>query len=332
MRWLWLGLVLCMAVRSAAAQSHLIVISGLGGEPKYSEAFHRWAVTLMDAAVDRYGLPESNVIYVAETIDRDPTRISARSTQENVERALTDVAQRAGPDDQVFIFLIGHGNVRDGEARLNLPGPDMTAADFAKLLEAFPSQKIIFVNTASASGDFIQALAGVNRAIITATKSGYERNETVFAEYFVQAFSEDGADIDKDERVSVLEAFNYARRETMRLYEAGDRLLTEHALLDDNADGEGSAEPDPRESDGQLAQSLFLVAATGTPESVNPASPELAALYREKQALEEQIAALRARKDELNAEAYEQQLEDLLVELIFKTRAIRELEGGGGGR
>ena len=106
--------------------------------------------------------------------------------------------------------------------------------------------------------------------------------------------------------------------------------MTEHALLDDNADGEGSAEPDPRESDGQLAQSLFLVA--GTPESVNPASPELAALYREKQALEEQIAALRACKDELNAEAYEQQLEDLLVELIFKTRAIRELEGGGGGR
>lgn len=324
------ALTVFLSAAPAAAQTHLLVVSGLGGAVKYSEAFHRWATTMIDAALDRYGLPESNVVYLAEKVERDSARIRGRSTKENVLGTLASLAERAGPDDQIFILLIGHGSVRDGEPRINLPGPDMTASDFASALEPFRSQRIAFVNATSASGDFIGALSGENRAIITATKSGYERNETLFARYFVEAFAQDVADSDKDGRVSVLEAFNYARREVARLYESENRLLSEHALLDDNADGVGSGEPDIRGPDGALAGRLFLAGATGVATASGPiADPELAALYRDKRALEEEIAALRARKDEMESQAYELELERLLLDLALKTRAIRDREGGG---
>jgi hypothetical protein len=311
----------------AAQQSYLLVVSGLSGEPRYADRFHDWATTMMAAAQDSWGVTQDNIVYLAEKTDRDPQRIAARSTGENVESAAQELAGRAGPGDLVFILLIGHGSTADGEARINLPGPDMSAADFAKLLERFATQTVVFVNTASASGDFIPELSGENRAIITATRSSRERNETIFGEHFVEAYAADGADVDKDERVSALEAFDYARREVARVYEADGRLLTEHALLDDDGDGQGSTDPDPRAgSEGRLARTLFLMGGA-TVAADAPADPRLAALYGEKRALEEEIAALRLRKDELSTEAYEQELEDLLVELALKTRQIRELEG-----
>lgn len=314
----------------AAAQTHLVVITGLSGEPRYAAAFHEWSTTLIDAAEGRWGVPESNVVYLAEKVETDPNRISARSTRENIESAFSDLAVRAGPDDEIFVLLIGHGSMRDGESRFNLPGPDMTPADFDALLDAFPTQGIVFVNAASSSGEFIAQLSGERRTIITATRSGAERNQTTFAAYFVEAFAGDGADVDKDGRVSALEAFIYARREVARVYESDGRLLTEHALLDDNGDGEGSSEPGPQEADGALARTLFLSGGTATVASgAVPSDPRLAALYEEKRRLEEEVAALRLRKDEMDPEVYERELEELLVELALNTRSIRELEEKG---
>lgn len=320
--------VLLSAAPAVGQQSHLIVVSGLSGEPKYADAFYDWATTLIDAARERWGVPEANIVYLAEKTERDPGRISGRSTRENVERAVRDVAARAEADDQVFIVLIGHGSTRDGQSRFNLPGPDMRAADFADLLDAFPTQTIFFVNAASASGEFIPALSGENRAVITATKTRYERNETIFAAFFVEAYAGEGADVDKDQRVSALEAFNYARREVARAYEADGKLLTEHALLDDDGDGEGTSEPDPQSmSEGRLAMTLFLTGATASLLAAEaPSDPRLAALYGERRRLEQQVVELRRRKDEMDPGIYERQLEDLLVELALKTREIRALE------
>src|SRR5690606_33560037 len=129
----------------------------------------------------------------------------------------------------VLLVLIGHGSA-DGEgARINLSGPDLTAADLAGVLERFPTQAVVVANTASASGDFQEALAGRNRAVITATKSGLEGNAAVFGRFFTEAFAGEGADADKDGRTSVLEAFEYAQREVERFYESDGRLQTEHA-------------------------------------------------------------------------------------------------------
>lgn len=307
---------------------HILIVSGIGGQPQYSDAFHSWGVSMVDAARDRLKLPLENINYLAERPDRDPDRIQGRSTKENVERVLAELEQRVGPTDRVFILLIGHGSANGEESRFNLPGPDITAAQFAEHLDKFPTQMVVLANTSSASGDFVSVLSGPNRVILTATKTGFERNETIFGRFFVEAFAQDGADVDKDERISVLEAFNYARLQVARTYEADKRLLTEHAVLDDNGDGEGSTEPDPDTSDGALARALFLDRLGNVAAGPAGGDSVLVALYKEKREIETQIQALRKVKDQIGEEDYEAQLEELLVRLALKNREVRTREEG----
>ncbi len=142
------------------------------------------------------------------------------------------------------------------------------------------------------------------------------------------------ADVDKDGAVSLLEAFEYARREVERSYESADQLPTEHALLEDNGDGEGSLIADAREGDGAVARRFTLSAATAVASGRTgeargaPEDPELAALYAERRRLEEQVEALRSRKDEMDTVRYEAELEELLLALARANRAVREREGG----
>ena len=314
------------AVRGAAqpaGQSFVLVVSGIGGEQKYVEDFHAWGAAMADAVERRFGVPRANVTYLAEEPARAPARTDGRSTRENVGKALADIAARSAPGDRVLIVLIGHGSAQSREARFNLPGPDMSAADFAALLRKLPGRSVALVNASSASGDFVPALSARDRIIITATKSGMERNETLFGRYFVEAFVEDGADVDKDGRVSLLEAFEYARREVRRAYEVDNRLLTEHALLDDNGDGAGTAVPSPPKTDGALARAFHLGAGASVASASNPS---VRALLEEKRALEEKIADLRGRKDGMDSVAYARQLEELLVALALKNREIRAAE------
>jgi len=322
----------------ADGNSHLVIISGLSGEERYRGTFHEWAVSLITAAEERMGIPPARITYLAEDIELDPELVDGRSTAETIESSLRNLATRATPRDRIAIVLIGHGSARGGESRFNLPGPDLTAADFASLLDLFPVQTIALVNTTSSSGDFVAALSGRNRAIITATRDGRQNNETVFAGYFIEAYSQDVADLDKDERVSLLEAYNYAIHEVQRFYESEGRMRTETALLDDNGDAEGSHEPDPAEGDGSLARGFFLASSPGIaasdaqPGVAESDDPELRALYERKLALELQIAELRRIKDSMDPEAYLTELEALLIDLALTERAIREKgEASEGG-
>ena len=320
---LWIS-ALCVPLVPLPAQTHLVVVAGLGGEARYRDSFHQWATDLMDAATERFGIPAANITYLAESTDRDPVRIHARSTKENLERVLGELAERAATNAQVFVVLIGHGSDRGGEPKLNLPGPDLTAGDLARVLEAFPTQTLVVANLASASGGFIPAISGPRRIVITATKSGAERNQTRFGRFFVDAFAGDQSDVDHDGTVSLLEAFTYARREVARRYEQQGILLTEHALLDDNGDKEGSHEPDPTTADGALARTITL---GGGGSEAATRDPDLMALYEKKRSIEQAIRALQRNKAHLESAAYERRLEELLLDLAGTNRAIREREG-----
>ena len=141
---------------------------------------------------------------------------------------------RAATGGQVVIVFIGHGAGADAESRLSIPGPDVTVADVQRWLAGFPRQRAAFVALASGSGDMLPILATPGRVVITATKTSFERNESKFGEYFVHALTADVADADKDGRVSLLEAFRYAQRETKRVYDDASKIQTEHAQLDDD--------------------------------------------------------------------------------------------------
>jgi hypothetical protein len=308
------------AVSTAAAeQSHLVIVVGLGGEKKYSDAFHQMAVSMVGAAEKKLGLGVGNIVYLGEkTADPAVAVYGGRATRESVQKALAGVARRAAPGDLVFVLLIGHGSAQTAESRFNLAGPDMSAADFLPLLDALAAQAVVLVNAASASGDFTAALAGKGRTIVTATKSALERNQTVFAKHFVDAFTGEGADADKDQRVSLLEAFEYARREVARFYEKDRRLLTEHAVLADGADG-------------AVARSIFLGAGAEGGEGragTETDDPALPTLLQERRDVERRLEALRAGKATAAPEEYEKRLEALLLELALKDEAIRKRSAG----
>jgi hypothetical protein len=243
----------------------------------------------------------------------------------NIEQTLTKLAARAGPGDQLVLVLIGHGSGEGEDTKISIPGPDLSARDFAQLLARFPTQKVAFVNLTSASGDMLPIISGPNRVVITATKSSFERNESLFAKFFVEALSKDVADVDKDGRVSLLEAFRYANTETKRVYDNETKLQTEHAQFDDMGMKVGVADPDGREKQGLLARRFFL---DGGFNAKGANDPQLAALYKDKFAIEDQIDALRTKKRTMTADAYDDALETLLVNLARKAKTIREMEGG----
>ena len=311
-----------MGASPLIAQTHVIIVTGASGEAKYVASFHAAASGLVDALVTKHGLSPDDVTYLAEDPARDTARIDGKSTKADVARAIARVAERGRAGDRVMLVLIGHGSPGGAESRFNLPGPDITAAELAVMLEPLKAMQVAVVNAASASGDFLPALSAKNRVVVTATKSSYERNETLFPRYFVAAFTTPGADTDKDERVSLLEAFVYAKREVARAYETDTRLLTEHAMLDDDGDRRGSAEPDPRAGDGSLARRFIIGKGTGS--AVASGAPAGSPLATKKAQLEAQVDSLRRQKETMAADAYERELERLLVELARVSQAIRE--------
>jgi hypothetical protein len=311
----------------AAAQTHLVIVSGLGGEKKYSTEFNEIASRLADAAQTRWGIADAEDIWLGEdSVASKRAHYRGQATKANVEQTLTRLAARAGPGDQIVLVLIGHGSGEGEETKISIPGPDLSARDFAQLLARFPTQKVAFINLTSASGDMLPVVSGPNRVVITATKSAFERNESQFARFFVDALSKDVADVDKDGRVSLLEAFRYANAETKRVYETETKLQTEHAQFDDMGLKVGVAEPDGREQQGLLARRFFLDGGFSARGGVS--DPQLSALYRDKFALEDRIDALRTKKTSMTPDAYDDALEDLLVNLARKAKAIREIEGG----
>ncbi len=317
--------LLLVAAPVAAQTVHLAVIVGLAGDPEDGEAFRKWGDTLVDSA-PTLGVAADRVIYLAGEPRGDDKRVAGRSTRAEVVRAFETLATRAGEEDVVFIVLIGHGTFDGKVARFNLPGPDMTPADFVPLLQRLRSKHVVFVDASSASGPFLEPLAGEGRTVITATRNGAEHFTTLFGGYFVEALTTGAADGDKNRRVSVLEAFTYARQQVANAYEREGIMATEHALLDDSGTGKGSMEPSPEAKDGRIAAVLSL-GSTADTEPL-PADPRLRQLYTERRDLERRVEALKLMKSGMDQARYLAQLEQLATDLALKTRQIREIEGG----
>ena len=315
---------LAAAPTASAQTAHMAVIVGIPGDPEYRELYGKWAASLVDAATTTYGVPRPQVQYLTDRPEEDPARATGRSTREGVVEAFGKLAG-AGADDLVFVVLIGHGTFDGKVAKFNLPGPDMTAADFEPLLARLASRRIVFVNTASASGPFVEALSRPGRTIVTATRTGREQFATIFGGYFVDALTSDVADTDKNGRVSVLEAFEYARREVEVAYERQGILLTEHALLDDAGDRQGTAKPAADAKQGRVAGLLALGSLAG--QATLPEDPALRALHEERRALERRVESLRLMKEGMDPQRYAKDLEEALTALALKSRQIRDAGG-----
>jgi hypothetical protein len=308
-------------------KTFLLIVVGLTGDPEHGKTFQKWGETLAEASA-RLGVAQERLVYLTAEAAEGDKRVSGRATREEITKAIEGFAKQAGPEDVVFVTLIGHGTFDGRTARFNLPGPDLSPAEFNALLRKLPTKQLVFVNTASASGPFVEELSAPGRTIVTATRSGAEQYATLFGGYFVDALTSDAADADKNKRVSVLEAFNYARAEVARAYEREGLLATEHAMLDDNGDKEGTQAPGVAGRDGKVSTDgkVASIVSFGVAGDDLPTDPKLRALHLERREFERRIEALRLLKDSMEPAKYAKELENLALAIAQKTAEIRKSE------
>ena len=318
-----------LSVAPLCADTHLLVVAGVGGEEAYTERFHLWSTRVADAAVAA-GLRPENVVYLGERKDIDPERIGARATGENVLAEIAALAERSIPGDDVWIVLFGHGSGAAGPPRFNLPGRDLVAEEYAAALEQLAGRRVVFINASSASGGFVGPLSKEGRVVITATKSGGQSNESLFGGFLAEAFDGAAGDANKDGRTSALEAFEFAQREIERYYRQTGLLRTENALLDDDGDGLGSPEPAGLEAseatDGRLA-SLVYLAQEAEPSTLTAEARELT---ERRAGIQRRIDELRLQRETLDEEVYLSELQELMVELALVDRELEETGGVDG--
>lgn len=284
-----------------------VIINGAGGEPVYAKQFEQWTTELQSALSDRFGFDSKNLIVLS----------NAKAT--DVRDTFTQLKSRLDTNNVLFVFLIGHGSFDGKESKFNLVGPDLAAAEYNTLLSALPTKRVVVLNMASASGEFVKSLSAKGRIVITATKSGQETNATRFTGFFIAALKATDADTDQDGHVSVLEAFVYANRLTADFYTRAGRLATEHALLDDNGDGVGREKPEAGE--GLLARATYLDSLSIDEAAATAATGKL---LKERTRLEGEIEQLIARKGNMPDAEYEATLERLFIELAKVNRSIKQ--------
>ena len=298
---LLLLVLLLMPVLPVRATSFYLTVAGLGGEPDYEQRFAMWA-------------GEIESILKADGDDRKiETLKGPAATRANVRAAFEKIVREAKPNDALVVMLIGHGSFDGVDYKINLPGPDLSATDLAALLDRVPATRQLVVNMTSASGGAMNALRKENRVVITATKTGTERNATVFPRYWVEALRDPAADTDKNDTISALEAFHYAQHKIAEYYETQKRLATEHALLEDTGKASGVRAPSAENSEG-LRAAAFPLVRLGAAKSL-AGNPEKRKLLDKKDGIEQQIDRLKYQKAMMAPEEYKKQLAALLLEL-----------------
>jgi hypothetical protein len=293
-----------------------VIINGAGGEPAYAKQFEQWTAELSAVLSDRYGFDTKQIKVLTE---KSADATTARSTAEEVKRTFATLKTQLDADNILFVFLIGHGSFDGKESKFNLIGPDLPASEYNTLLSALPTRRIVVLNMASASGEFIKSLAAKGRIVITATRNGQETNATRFPGFFITALNANDSDTNQDGHTSVLEAFIYANRLTEEFYKRAGRLATEHALIDDNGDGVGHEKVEAGE--GLLARATYLDSL-----SVGEAAATVATakLLKDRMRLEGEIEQLIARKDSMPEAEYEATLERLFIQLAKVNRSIKQ--------
>src|SRR5580700_7381452 len=196
------------SARAAQAAPYYVTVAGLGGEPDYEQRF-----TALAKDLDKLFKAAASDAHVYTLTGGDSTKAKLTDT-------LTQIAHEAKPEDEFMLILIGHGSYDGEQYKFNLPGPDISGEDLAILCDRILAKRQLIVNTTSASGGSIGALQKAGRIVIAATKTGTEKNATVFARYWVDALRDGSADTDKNEAISALEAFQYADRKTAAFYES----------------------------------------------------------------------------------------------------------------
>jgi hypothetical protein len=311
----WLGLAPAAAL--AQGERYAVLVQGASGEEQYATLHREWIDTAAKILIDRFKIDKTRVAMLTE----QPRAGEERATAENVKAVLGRLAKQIKQPDLLFVFLIGHGGGEGADAKFNLIGPDLSATEWAALLQPIQG-RIAVVDSTSSSFAFLSGLKAPGRVVITATNSYAQRYHTIFPDAFLKALTATDADVDKNGRISLLEAFTHASRLVAQHYEQSGHLATEKAVFDDTGDGVGR-DATGTGPDGTIAGLTYLD-AVAMPTSSDPAVQEM--LGRQK-VLTEQVDELRRRRPTMPAEEFDREFEKLIVELSLVSRDVRRKIG-----
>jgi hypothetical protein len=191
------------AQTAGGGESYAILVGGLGGQEPYGRWYADWLARFKSYLTADAHLAPANVAVLS----------GKDATFDAVTADFRQFAQRAKPEDQLILFIVAHGEIGGAAPQLTLAGPDPTPPQIAALLDAFPAKRQVILNFSASSGDFLKALSAPNRVNIAAT-SPTEVEEPIFAEFFLQGLESKLADADKNGTITLLEAYNWAARQT----------------------------------------------------------------------------------------------------------------------
>lgn len=296
-----------------AAERFALIVTGASGEESYAEPYGQWRQSMVTTLLEKLAFDEANILTLFDGGDANHMSNAA-----GVRRCIDTLRAKMGRDDVLLVLLIGHGSFDGTEAKFNLVGPDLSSAEWAALLKPIPGTLVV-VDSTAASFPFLEHLSGPRRIVITATDSVSQRFDTVFPEYFVKALADAGADIDKNGRVSVWEAFTAASLGVRRYYTQRGQLPTERALIDDNGDGVGR-EAGGEGTDGSASSRLYL--DPDVPGAA-PTDEELLALLQKRASLQIDVDELKQRRQLMTPGEYQNEFERLMIEMARVSRDIR---------
>jgi hypothetical protein len=178
-----------------------------------------------------------------------------------------------------------------------IPGDDLTGSELVTLMDRFQKGVTqLVVDATSTSGAIVDKLAGPQRVVVAATRTGGERQATRFGGYWAEALGSSDADKDKDGNVTAQEAYDFANRKVVESFKSDAAIATEHARI---------AGSDP---------GRFVVARLGA-AALFASDAQLSALRAEQDGIERRIDELRVQKGGLSADDYYDRLEPVLVEM-----------------
>ena len=292
-------------------RGNLILVVGVPGEPRYERTFSKIAAQWKSIC------EQANLELSSIGVPLDAASKMEKKTDR--ELLLEALRETASADRPLWVILVGHGTYDGRKAKFNLRGKDITASEFKATLAA-RTHPTLFVNCASASAPFMNAMKGENRIVITATKSGSQYNATVFGQYFADAAANEANDLDKDGGLSLLEVFLAASHATRDFYQSQKRIATENSLLDDNGDGKGTPAnwfsgvrcvKKPKGAnrvDGTLANQFFL--------RISDRQDELSPENRKRRAeLEMQLEDIVSRRAQMTEDDFLSSIEPILLDL-----------------
>jgi hypothetical protein len=224
-----------------------LIVCGLPGDDDHRKLFAATVEKLHKALTGRLGFAASEVMVrfgVKNEPGDGPALAGARglSNREGIAADVDEIRKRLGPEDTLWVIVLGHAHYDGRHSYLNIPGPDLDEREFAKVFSGLKSREQVFFITTPASGFFLKPFAATGRIVITATEPDREVNETVFPHALADTLANpsEGIDRDKDGKISVFELYLAVVTRVMKQFVDEENLPTEHAKLDDNGDGHGS--------------------------------------------------------------------------------------------